>query len=89
MATLAVVVGLRRLRLPMILAFLLVGMVVGPHALGWVEATETTPHRLNISQNARKWGQGGGPSNTTRNFSSATGPMPCAMRSSTSSHAAR
>jgi CPA2 family monovalent cation:H+ antiporter-2 len=42
MATLAVVVGLRRLRLPLILAFLLVGMVVGPHALGWVEATETT-----------------------------------------------
>ncbi len=42
MATLAVVVGLRRLRLPMILAFLIVGMVVGPHALGWVEATETT-----------------------------------------------
>jgi len=42
MATLAVVVGLKRLRLPLILAFLLVGMVVGPHALGWVEATETT-----------------------------------------------
>ncbi len=42
MATLAVVVGLKRLRLPSILAFLLVGMVVGPHALGWVEATETT-----------------------------------------------
>jgi len=42
MATLAVVVGLRRLRLPLILAFLLVGMIVGPHALGWVEATETT-----------------------------------------------
>ena len=42
MATLAVVVGLRRLRLPMILAFLIVGMVVGPHAFGWVEATETT-----------------------------------------------
>jgi len=42
MATLAVVVGLRRLRLPLILAFLLVGMMVGPHALGWVEATETT-----------------------------------------------
>jgi CPA2 family monovalent cation:H+ antiporter-2 len=41
-ATLAVVVGLKRLRLPLILAFLLVGMVVGPHALGWVEATETT-----------------------------------------------
>ena len=41
-ATLAVVVGLRRLPLPLILAFLLVGMVVGPHALGWVAATETT-----------------------------------------------
>jgi len=41
-ATLAVVVGLRRLRLPLILAFLLVGMVVGPHALGWVQPTETT-----------------------------------------------
>ena len=37
-----VVVGLRRLRLPLIIAFLLVGMVVGPHALGWVAATETT-----------------------------------------------
>ncbi len=42
MATLAVVVGLRRLRLPMILAFLIVGMCVGPHALGWVTPTETT-----------------------------------------------
>ena len=42
MATLAVVVGLRRLRLPLILAFLIVGMSVGPHALGWVSATETT-----------------------------------------------
>jgi CPA2 family monovalent cation:H+ antiporter-2 len=42
MATLAVVVGLRRLRLPLILAFLIVGMCVGPHALGWVSATETT-----------------------------------------------
>ncbi len=41
-ATLAVVVGLRRLRLPMILAFLIVGMIVGPHALGWVAPTETT-----------------------------------------------
>ncbi|MEX1994097.1 MAG: cation:proton antiporter [Steroidobacteraceae bacterium] len=41
-ATLAVVVGLRRLRLPLILAFLLVGMAVGPHALGWVASTETT-----------------------------------------------
>ena len=42
MATLAVVVGLRRLRLPLILAFLIVGMIVGPHALGWVTPTETT-----------------------------------------------
>jgi CPA2 family monovalent cation:H+ antiporter-2 len=42
MATLAVVVGLRRLRLPLVLAFLIVGMIVGPHALGWVEPTETT-----------------------------------------------
>ncbi len=41
-ATLVVVVGLRRLRLPLIVAFLLVGMTVGPHALGWVAATETT-----------------------------------------------
>jgi CPA2 family monovalent cation:H+ antiporter-2 len=41
-ATLAVVVGLRRLRLPLILAFLLVGMAVGPYALGWVMPTETT-----------------------------------------------
>ena len=41
-ATLVVVVGLRRLRLPLILAFLLVGMAVGPHALGWVMPTETT-----------------------------------------------
>ena len=42
MATLVVVVSLRRLRLPLIMAFLLVGMIVGPHALGWVAATETT-----------------------------------------------
>ncbi len=41
-ATLVVVVGLRRLRLPLVMGFLLVGMVVGPHALGWVAATETT-----------------------------------------------
>ncbi len=41
-ATLVVVVGLRRLRLPLIIGFLLVGMAVGPHALGWVAATETT-----------------------------------------------
>jgi len=41
-ATVIVVVALRRLRLPLILGFLLVGMAVGPHALGWVAATETT-----------------------------------------------
>ena len=41
-ATLVVVVALRRLRLPLIIGFLLVGMAVGPHALGWVAATETT-----------------------------------------------
>ena len=41
-ATLAVVVSLRRLRMPLIIAFLAVGMAVGPHALGWVAATETT-----------------------------------------------
>ncbi len=41
-ATLVVVVALRRLRLPLIIGFLAVGMAVGPHALGWVAATETT-----------------------------------------------
>jgi CPA2 family monovalent cation:H+ antiporter-2 len=41
-ATLVVVVALRKLRLPLIIGFLLVGMAVGPHALGWVAATETT-----------------------------------------------
>lgn len=41
-ATIAVVVGLRRLRMPPIIGFLAVGMAVGPHALGWVETTETT-----------------------------------------------
>ncbi|HEU0225140.1 MAG TPA: cation:proton antiporter [Steroidobacteraceae bacterium] len=41
-ATLAVVIGLRRLRLPLIVAFLLVGMLVGPYVLGWVAPTETT-----------------------------------------------
>ncbi len=41
-ATLAVVVGVRRLRLPPIIGFLAVGMAVGPHALGWVATTETT-----------------------------------------------
>jgi monovalent cation:H+ antiporter-2, CPA2 family len=41
-ATLVVVVALRRLRLPLIIGFLVVGMAVGPYALGWVAATETT-----------------------------------------------
>jgi CPA2 family monovalent cation:H+ antiporter-2 len=41
-ATLAVVVGVRRLRMPPIIGFLAVGMAVGPHALGWVATTETT-----------------------------------------------
>jgi CPA2 family monovalent cation:H+ antiporter-2 len=41
-ATLVVVVGVRRLRLPPIIGFLAVGMAVGPHALGWVAATQTT-----------------------------------------------
>ena len=41
-ATLAVVVAVRRLRMPPIIGFLAVGMTVGPHALGWVASTETT-----------------------------------------------
>ncbi|HLG53040.1 MAG TPA: cation:proton antiporter [Steroidobacteraceae bacterium] len=41
-ATLVVVVGLRRLRLPPIIGFLAVGMAVGPFALAWVENTQTT-----------------------------------------------
>lgn len=41
-ATLVVVIGVRRLRLPPIIGFLAVGMTVGPHALGWVAATGTT-----------------------------------------------
>lgn len=41
-ATLVVVVGVRRLRLPPIIGFLAVGMAVGPFALGWVENTQTT-----------------------------------------------
>jgi CPA2 family monovalent cation:H+ antiporter-2 len=41
-ATIAVVVGLRRLRMPPIIGFLAVGMAVGPHALGWIATTETT-----------------------------------------------
>jgi CPA2 family monovalent cation:H+ antiporter-2 len=41
-ATLVVVASLRRLRLPPVLGFLVVGAALGPHALGWVEDTETT-----------------------------------------------
>jgi CPA2 family monovalent cation:H+ antiporter-2 len=41
-ATLIVVISLRRLRMPLIIGFLLVGMAVGPFALGLVQATETT-----------------------------------------------
>lgn len=41
-ATLLVVASLRRLRLPPVLGFLVVGAALGPHALGWVEDNETT-----------------------------------------------
>ena len=41
-ATLLVVASLRRLRLPPVIGFLAVGAALGPHALGWVEDTETT-----------------------------------------------
>ncbi|MBM5810822.1 MAG: potassium transporter [Gammaproteobacteria bacterium] len=41
-ATLAVMIAVRRLRLPPIIGFLAVGMTVGPHALGWVAANLTT-----------------------------------------------
>ena len=41
-ATLAVVVAVRRLQMPPIIGFLAVGMAVGPHAFGWIAATETT-----------------------------------------------
>jgi CPA2 family monovalent cation:H+ antiporter-2 len=41
-ATLVVVASLRRLRLPPVLGFLVVGALLGPHALGWVEETQTT-----------------------------------------------
>lgn len=40
--TIAVVAALRRLDLPPILGFLIVGMLVGPHALGWVPDTLST-----------------------------------------------
>lgn len=41
-ATLLVVATLGRLRLPPIIGFLAVGIALGPHALGWVEDSETT-----------------------------------------------
>ena len=41
-ATLVVVATLRRLALPPVLGFLVVGGLLGPFALGWVEDTETT-----------------------------------------------
>lgn len=41
-ATLLVVASLRRLRLPPVIGFLAVGAALGPHALGWVEDTQTT-----------------------------------------------
>ncbi|MGF1547729.1 MAG: cation:proton antiporter [Thiotrichales bacterium] len=34
------VVALRRLHLPPVLAYLFVGMLAGPHALGWVPHSE-------------------------------------------------
>ncbi len=41
-ATLVVVASVRRLRLPPVIGFLAVGAALGPHALGWVEDTQTT-----------------------------------------------
>jgi CPA2 family monovalent cation:H+ antiporter-2 len=41
-ASVVVVVACRLARLPPILGYLLVGMAVGPHALGWVEDTRST-----------------------------------------------
>lgn len=41
-ASVLVVVGCRLIRLPPILGYLLVGLVVGPHALGWVPDSSQT-----------------------------------------------
>ena len=41
-ATLLVVASLRRLNLPPVIGFLAVGALLGPHALGWVDDTQTT-----------------------------------------------
>jgi len=41
-ASVLVVAGVRRLALPAILGYLVVGMVLGPHALGWAADNDTT-----------------------------------------------
>jgi monovalent cation:H+ antiporter-2, CPA2 family len=41
-ASVCVVAGVRKLALPAILGYLVVGMLLGPHALGWVTDNETT-----------------------------------------------
>jgi CPA2 family monovalent cation:H+ antiporter-2 len=43
-ASVVVVVVCRLVRLPPVLGYLLVGLAVGPHALGWVEDTPQTRH---------------------------------------------
>ena len=42
-AVLAVVI-FRLLRLPPMLGYLLAGVIIGPHALGWIPATDETHH---------------------------------------------
>src|SRR5579862_4080919 len=41
-ASVCVVAAVRKLKLPAILGYLAVGMLLGPHALGWVTDSETT-----------------------------------------------
>jgi monovalent cation:H+ antiporter-2, CPA2 family len=41
-ASICVVAGVRKLALPAILGYLVVGMLVGPHALGWAADNDTT-----------------------------------------------
>ena len=36
------VVAFRMLQMPPMLGYLVVGIVIGPHALGWIEDSETT-----------------------------------------------